>query len=220
MKRKIITLLTTVTMMICMIGCGSAFDAQGYVQGFLDANIKGEFKTYAKLCDAKTSDLEKTYQKSLDEIINNWTIGTSINDTSKELIKESLVTILSKTDYTVNAATKHGTSYKVKVDIKPLRLDISADKMNTINENAMNQYTEAYPDEDTTNEEAYYEIWSAMFSEYLTELAENPTYDEQNTVTVEVLPDSDGKYGISKGDQRSLTSALLVTSETPAEKRN
>lgn len=79
MKRRVLALICTVIMVIGMVGCQKSFDASGYVKGYLDATMKGEFEEYADLCQVETSEVEELYNEGIDAILTGWTTGLTID---------------------------------------------------------------------------------------------------------------------------------------------
>lgn len=213
MKKRLLTLFMAMTMVVCMTACGSGFDAKGYVEGYLDANFKGEFDAYAKLCGEDASEVEETYNKTLDDGLNALFTGITISDDSMSQLKDAFINVYKKAKYTVNEAEKDGDKYKVSVKVEPLYLGLTTENMTELSEKAAKQYSKENKDATSYDTDKLYEIYAQLVIEYLNDKAENPTYGEESTVEVVVYKNDDKQYTLSTSDQTALTTALFTQDE-------
>ena len=88
MKKRLFALLCMITVVASMVtGCVTSFDATGYVKGYLDSTMKADFDEYAKLCDSEVSEVEKVYNKGIDNNVTSMLTGITVNDETKESIQ-------------------------------------------------------------------------------------------------------------------------------------
>ena len=210
MKKKLLALICTVIMVISMAGCQKEFDATGYVKGYLDTTMKGEYDEYAKLCQVETSEAEKLYNEGIDAIVTGWTTGLTVGDEMKEKYRQLAIDILKSTKYNVKEATKDGDSYKVQVAAEPMVLKMSTADATKLGEDAAKEYMEEH--EDINNDEFYAFLAEKMY-DFLVEMKENATFEAEETVEVTVSLGSDKKYTISEADQQKLIGTIMKTTE-------
>lgn len=210
MRKRAIAVICTIIMVIGMVGCQKNFDASGYVKGYLDTTMKGEFEEYAKLCQVENSEVEKLYNDGLDTILAGWTTGLTINDDMKEKYKQLIVDTLKKTKYTVKEAKKDGDAYKVEVAIEPMVLDMSTEKATKLGEDTATEYMKDHKEID--NDE-FYALLSEKYYDFLKDIMENATYEAEQTIEVTVSQGSDKKYTISTEDQQKLISTIMKAAQ-------
>lgn len=210
MRKRAIAVICTIIMVIGMVGCQKGFDASGYVKGYLDTTMKGEFEEYAKLCQVENSEVEKLYNDGLDTILAGWTTGLTINDDMKEKYKQLIVDTLKKTKYTVKEAKKDGDAYKVEVAIEPMVLDMSTEKATKLGEDTATEYMKDHKEID--NDE-FYALLGEKYYDFLKDIMENATYEAEQTIEVTVSQGSDKKYTISTEDQQKLISTIMKAAQ-------
>lgn len=210
MKRRILAVICTVVMLIGMVGCRKSFDASGYVKGYLDTTMKGEYEEYAKLCQVENSEAEKIYNDGVDTILTGWTTGLTIGDDMKERYRQLIIEILKSSKYTVKEAKKDGESYKVEVAIEPMVLDMSTEKAAKLGEDTAKEYMKVHKKVD--NDE-FYALLSEKYYDFLVDMKDNATYEAEETVEVTVAQGSDKKYTISQEEQKKLISTVMKTAE-------
>lgn len=213
MKKRLLTLFMTLAMVLSMTACGSSFDATGYVEGYLDANFKGEFDAYAKLCDEDASEVEETYNKTLDDALQTCFAGISLSDDSMSQLKNAFINLYKQAKYTVNEAEKDGDKYNVSVKVEPLYLGLTTENMTDLSEQAAKKYTDENPDDSPYDQDKLYEIYAQLMVDFINEKAANPTYGEASTVDVVVYKNDAKQYTISTSDQSSLANALFTNDE-------
>lgn len=70
MKLKTSLLMIVFVLSALLTGCGTEFDASGYVRACLDANTHGEFDEYARLTNMTAEEIKKkNYDDRLDQEI-------------------------------------------------------------------------------------------------------------------------------------------------------
>ena len=214
MKRRLLALICAMAMVISMVGCQKGFDASGYVKGYLDTAMKGEYEEYAKICKVENSEAEKLYNDGVDTILTGWTTGLTLADDMKEKYRQLIIDILKSTKYTVKEATKDGDSYKVQVAIEPMVLDMSTEKVTKLGEDAAKEYLEngANAAEALNNDEFYAFLGEKLY-DFLVEMKDNATFEAEEVVEVTVSQGSDKKYTISESDQEKLITTVMKTIE-------
>lgn len=212
MKKRLLTLFMTMAMVLSMTACGSSFDATGYVKGYLDANFKGEFDAYAKLCDEDASEVEKTYNKTLDDALQSCFAGISLSDDSMAQLKDAFINLYKQAKYTVNEAEKDGDKYKVSVKVEPLYLGLTTENITDLTEQATKQYTKENSD-GSYDQDKLYEIYAQIMVDFINDKAENPTFGEASTIEVEVYKNDAKQYTISTTDQSKLANGLFTNDE-------
>lgn len=213
MKKRLLTLFTAMAMVVCMTACGSSFDASGYVKGYLDANFKGEFDAYAKLCDKETSEVEDTYNETLDEVLNGYLTGITLSEDTTAQLKEAFISVFKQTKYSVDEAKKDGDKYTVSVTVEPLYLGMTTESMTKLSEEAAKKYAEENPDAASYDTDKLYAILGELLVDFLNEKAENPIYGESSTIDVIVYPNEDKQYTISTEDQTALATGIFTNEE-------
>lgn len=213
MKKRLLTLFTAMAMVVCMTACGSSFDASGYVEGYLDANFKGEFDAYAKICDKETSEVEDAYNETLDEVLSGYLTGIALSEDSTAQLREAFIAVFKQAKYSVGEAKKDGNKYTVSVKVEPLYLGLTTESMTALSEEAAKKYTEEYPDDASYDTDKLYGIIGELLIDFLNDKAENPTYGEASTIDVVVYPNEDKQYTISTEDQTALATGIFTNDE-------
>lgn len=119
-KLRSLAVLVIAAMALLLVGCGQKFDAKGYIQGELDAVLKGEITDdYLKLVDSSKEEIEAESAAMLDEVMEQFS-GMGLSDELVGKYREYMSALMKKCKYTVGEATKDGDSYTVPVTIEPL----------------------------------------------------------------------------------------------------
>ena len=210
MKKRLLALICTVVMVIGMVGCQKSFDATGYVKGYLDTTMKGEYEEYAKLCQVETSEAEKLYNEGIDAIVTGWTAGLTVGDDMKEKFRQLAIDILKNAKYNVKEATKDGDSYKVQIAVEPMVLKMSTEEATKLGEDAAKEYMKDHKD---INNDEFYAFLAEKMYDFLVEMKDNATFEAEETVEVTVSLGSDKKYTISEADQQKLIGTVMKTTE-------
>ena len=218
MKKRLVTLFMALAMVLSMTACGSGFDASGYVEGYLDANFKGEFDDYAKICDKEASEVEDAYNKTLDDALESCFTGITLSDDAMSQLKDTFINLYKQAKYTVNEAEKDGDKYNVSVKVEPLYLGLTTENMTELTEEAAKKYTDENPDNSSYDTDKLSEIYVQLMVDFLNEKAENPTYGEATTIDVVVYRNDNKQYTLSTSDQTTLSNALFTNDEVSSAK--
>lgn len=211
MKKRLFALLCMITVVASMVtGCVTSFDAAGYVKGYLDSTMKADFDEYAKLCDSEVSEVEKVYNKGIDNNVTSMLTGITVNDETKESIRQALVAVFKNAKYTVGDAKKTDDGFEVSVEVTPLHLGLTTEKCTELAQNALKKFQkENTKSTDTT---AYYNMYGQAIASYLNDLAKKPVYGDKTTVTAKIVK-SDKKYTLDTSSQNELNTTLIKATE-------
>lgn len=119
-KKALAISLIAVFLAIAFAGCGKKeLDAAAAVDAYLKAQTKGEFDDYAKIVGEEKEELEKEYNKTLDEVEAMFQQVEALGVSFGEDFTGEMKNLLASVKYEVIGAQKDGDSYVVDVDISP-----------------------------------------------------------------------------------------------------
>ena len=202
MKKVFVTCLAGIMVMATVAGCGK-FDAAGYVTACLDLLTKGETEQYMKLTDRTKEQAEQDYEDNIDSMME----GMGEVGLSDELT-ENYKDIYKKAKYTVTGAEKmkDKDGYTVTVEVEQMTglFDGLEDE---VTNRVMEEMANLTPD--TTEDEINELVFQTMY-DVLQERVDAISYNDPQTVTVEVLGE-DGVYSITDDGYTDLDDALIDT---------
>ena len=207
MKKKLLVLLTILTMGI-LTGCGmSEEDAKAYVEASLDASYKGEFDAFVEITDSTPEGAKAMYDENMELIMQSagfdeQALGEELTENYKQLFLE----LIKKADYSVGDAVKNDDSFSVEVTVKPLIIfdGIEAELTDAV----LNRISEMdeYPDDDEINVIGFEEMYKI-----LSEKVDAPVYSEETvSVSINLHKNDNGMYEISEEDMAVLDNAIFV----------
>ena len=214
MKRSSRSLVAAavLVLMLALAGCGAAFDPVSFVQGSLDAAVRGnvtqEFIDSVDDVDS-VEELEADYDEMLD-LVTDLTLSsagfTDASDSIRADLKDMFATVMKNTKYEVTGEyTEEGDGYSVEVIAYPLLtyMSICNDEDGTV-ENAALARCDASMSMDEILTVYMEEMINAM-----TIALENPEYGEAQTFNIAVVLDDEGYYTVDENDIEELTGFLL-----------
>ena len=207
MKKKLLVLLTILTMGI-LTGCGmSEEDAKAYVEASLDASYKGEFDAFVEITDSTQEGAKAMYDENMELIMQSagfdeQALGEELTENYKQLFLE----LIKKADYSVGDAVKNDDSFAVEVTVKPLIIfdGIEAELTDAV----LNRISEMdeYPDDDEINVIGFEEMYKI-----LSEKVDAPVYSEETvSVSINLHKNDNGMYEISEEDMAVLDNAIFA----------
>ena len=198
MKKVFVTCLAGIMVMATVAGCGK-FDAAGYVTACLDLLTKGETEQYMKLTDRTKEQAEQDYE-GMGEV----GLSDELTENYRTLYKD----IYKKAKYTVTGAEKmkDKDGYTVTVEVEQMTglFDGLEDE---VTNRVMEEMANLTPD--TTEDEINELVFQTMY-DVLQERVDAISYNDPQTVTVEVLGE-DGVYSITDDGYTDLDDALIDT---------
>lgn len=206
-KKKSLLALILVLVMVLLSGCGgmSKDDAKAYTQAVLDAQYKGEFKEYMEQTDSTEKEAKEMYEGNLDEMLAG--VGIDESSLSAEMVenyKTLFLDLAKKVDYKIGDVKEaDDDAYTVDVKIKPLMLEGLDDQVMSAVEEEIADITEV-PSQEEINELVYGKMYDV-----LTGFVDNPSYGDEETITLHVKPDKDGVYYIPDEDLETLDNATV-----------
>ena len=213
MKRSSRSLVAAVlVLMLALAGCGAAFDPVSFVQGSLDAAVRGnvtqEFIDSVDDVDS-VEELEADYDEMLD-LVTDLTLSsagfTDASDSIRADLKDMFATVMKNTKYEVTGEyTEEGDGYIVEVTAYPLLTygKVIEDADGTLENTALARCTESMTMEEILN------IYMEEMIKAMNAALENPEYGEAQTFDVAVTMDDEGYYTVDETDVEELTNFLL-----------
>ena len=210
-KKLSLIIFTIATVTAVLTGCRERFDCSGYIKSMLDATYKGDFESYALMTKSTLDAIEKDYNSFIEHETDVWLqyCGFSAEDIIpgdlKNQVTEFIKTLYKEASYTLKEADKNGN---VELTVKPVNIYNAVQKeydqfnMEFKERNDNYEFSD-YSDEDFTR--AYLEPVIEIFKKHLTPVP----YQEPIVVTIQVLPDDSGRYGISDDDVTTLYSSII-----------
>lgn len=211
--KKIITTGSALMLLavLMLTGCGNKqFDAADYVGAMLDASYKGDYGAYSKQDIGKKKDARTMHEDNLNALVDAFSdvFGTDMDEESKKQLSESMGTLCEHVQYEVGEATADGSHFNVELKVKPLQFSsvLQDDEFNKAAEEAVKKAIEA--DQDISSEELM-KVLSKLLIDRFDEIAKNPTYADETTMTVVVEKNDQGEYEISKDSWDLIDRALI-----------
>ena len=188
--KKIITTGSALMLLavLMLTGCGNKqFDAADYVGAMLDASYKGDYGAYTKQDIGKKKDARTMHEDNLNALVDAFSdvFGTDMEKKKKKQLSESMGTLCEHVQYEVGEATADGSHFNVELKVKPLQFSsvLQDDEFNKAAEEAVKKAIEA--DQDISSEELM-KVLSKLLIDRFDEIAKNPTYADETTMTVVV----------------------------------
>ena len=214
MKRSYRSLFAAAVLilMLALAGCGAAFDPVSFVQGSLDAAVRGnvtqEFIDSVDDVDS-VEELEADYDEMLD-LVTDLTLSsagfTDASDSIRADLKEMFANLMSKAKYEVTGEyTEEGDGYTVEVTAYPLITygKVLEDADGTVENTVMARCTASMTMEEILN------IYMEEMIKAMNAALENPEYGEAQTFDIAVTMDDEGYYTVDETDVEELTNFLL-----------
>ena len=211
-KKISTTGLTLVLLAVLMLtGCGNKqFNATDYVSAMLDASYKGDYGAYAKQGIGKKKAAQKMHDDNLNALVDAFSdvFGSDIDEESKKQWSAAMGTLCENVQYEVGEATADGSHFNVELKVKPLQFSsvLQDDEFNKAAEEAVKKAIEA--DQDISSEELMKVLTKLLIGRF-DDIAKNPTYADETTMTFVVEKNDQGEYEISKDSWDLIDRALI-----------
>lgn len=207
MRSKCVLSLVFLISVMVLGGCGtmSAEDAQAYVQSILDTSYKGEFKEYIEQTESTDEEAQEIYDANLDVIMEESGFEElGISDELKANYRQLFQDMLKSAKYEVGEAKEEeDDSYTLDVKV------CAFTAFEGVTQEAEAWLTEQYADatEVPMQEELNEQFLQKMYELMKARLAD-PSYGEEQMITIHIKPDSEGVWYIPEEDLTAIDSAL------------
>lgn len=211
MKLKTSLLMIVFVLSALLTGCGTEFDASGYVKACLDANTHGEFDEYARLTNMTAEEIKKkNYDDRLDQEIA-YLDTYKADDETKQKFRSLFEKMYNSFKYEVGDAVKNDDG-SFTVPVTTYKLKAFGDIMTDITTFATDFYTEKAESGDTnvTEDEINKVVVDYMY-DYISKNLEKLEYEEGVPINVTVSPTPGNKnvYTISTTNLQELLKSMV-----------
>ena len=214
MKRlKKLAVLLVTALVLATTGCGQEFDAQGYVQGDLDAVLKGEISAdYLKLVDSTEEEILAENEEIMDENMAVFT-ELGLSDEMVEKYRGYMTELMKMCKYTVGEAEKTSDGYTVPVTVEPILFGEALNNaLGDAETDLVNWITEVAASGEVPSDEEIIEKTYDILYTYLDASLEEIQYGEGVEYTLHVYKDSDNKYTVNEDDVTALGESIIDVS--------
>jgi len=201
---------------LTVTGC-SKFDAEGFVQAYLDLRLQGEADNAAKLNKEKTrGELLEDYEMWIYAFNEVYITGDL--DLDDQMLKDYLnlsKQIFSAMRYNVKGSEKQDGVYEVTVEITPVDLfEKYVPKIRAVSEDLMKSYQngEYEGTDDEINKQLQAEYVYIAY-DMLEEASQEMEYKEPEPVTIHVEKNDDGDYQVREDDISEMLIRMLCLEE-------
>lgn len=184
----------------------SAKDAQKYTQAILDASYKGEFEEYIEQTESTEEEVQEIYDTSLNTLMTESGFEElGISDELEANYRQLFQNMIQSANYEVGEAKKEeDDSYTLDVKVCAFTAfqGVTEETETWLTE----QYTDAaeVPTEGELNEQFLQKMYEFMMERLL-----DPSYGEEQVITIHVKPDSEGVWYIPEEDLTAIDGALF-----------
>lgn len=212
--KRILSAVLAALMIIVLAGCGTKFDASGYVQSMLDTWYKGDYEKYMELTGATQAEAEEAHKSNLDvesDFFANYFYIEHMSDETKQKIMDMYELIYDKAKYEVKEAneTKEG-GFTVEVLIYPINIM-------TLIEDDYNAYLDEFNTKaqngeyDDLSDEMYEEQFTSGLLDIINKHIPNIDYEEPKSRIVQVKEDENEKnvYFVSDDEMSSIDEYII-----------
>lgn len=198
MKKKLAAVLAGV--MLLSAACGAEdLDASGYVQGLLDAQLRGEYTAYAEDIGESEESVKEEIEAQNRQDIEDMVTVLGLTPTEEEL--QEFVDLIEdgfkKIEYTVKEAVKDDNgNYTVDVEVTPVGL---LDSVNEI-------LAQKLQGEAAVDESGY----MTVFNEAVKESIEQAAVYEKETITLNITYTEDGNNRVYSANESDLADLITI----------
>ena len=198
MKKILAAVLAGV--MLLSAACGAEdLDASGYVQGLLDAQLRGEYTAYAEDIGESEESVKEEIEAQNRQDIEDMVTVLGLTPTEEEL--QEFVDLIEdgfkKIEYTVKEAVKDDNgNYTVDVEGTPVGL---LDSVNEI-------LAQKLQGEAVVDESGY----MTVFNEAVKESIEQAAVYEKETVTLNITYTEDGNNRVYSANESDLADLITI----------
>ncbi|MCM1183764.1 MAG: hypothetical protein NC337_10360 [Roseburia sp.] len=214
MKRvkRIALALVCVMLVGALSGCGSKFDAPGYLNALLDASYKGDYKAFVDMKLGTEEEAADLYEQGIDAEMNAFLSGMSVSDELEGEFRDIFKQMLGSVKYTVGEAEKQDDDYVVTVTYQKMKIfePVMTQYMDEIT--ALTEEWTSNPDSMPTTEDEMMEAMLVILRDCMKEALPNVEYGESATTTVRIeLIDN-----VYTPNQRDVTNLETIFFDTEA----
>ncbi len=208
LKRMAVALVAAVALLTA--GCGQEFDAKGYVQGDLDAVLKGEIsEDYLKLVDSTEEEVMAENEKLMDENMAVFE-DLGLSDEMVEKYRGYMTELMKKCKYTVGDAVKTDDGYTVTVTVEPILFgDALENALTSAETDLMNWITEAAASEEVPTDEEILEKTYDILYTYLNDSLDDIGYGEGVNYDLHIVKDDSNMYTVLEEDVLALGDGII-----------
>lgn len=214
--KRALALALVLVFALSLTACGG-FDAAAYVQGNLDANLKGiASDAYLKQVNATDdSEVIATYEETVDAYVVS---ELSSQDLTPELVTEACYQnitdfykeLLASLKYTVGKATKTSDGFDVELTCEAVNFTsgLNPDDFTAAATDAL----EGYLDKETMTDDDYINLYSDVMNKYIElyhDTLAGATFAEPETMTVHLELTSDKLVFIPDEEYVAIQNALI-----------
>lgn len=217
-RKKLLSFLLSMVLVLLTSGCGGRFDAAGYTQALLHLTFQGETKEAMQVIKgADRNMLLLKYQESIDTFTTNVLTGQfEVSEARQLQFSELTAKIFSAMRYTVTGAEKTGKKeYEVSVTIEPADVFVNFGEL--LSEDSLKMAEDIKAGKYTgTEEEIDTQIMTDIVNhsyELLDAAYMRMDYGDSKTVILEVKADEDNEYAINEDDMNNLITKILRLDE-------
>lgn len=200
MKRlkKVMLVLLVLSVGSLLAGCrkGKEIDPEKYVSAYLKANLSGDVADMAELSGQKKEDLEKEYNKSIEDLQSALESVASIGEGNGEKITDVCKKLLSSAKYEVKGSKKDDKgNYTVDVEVQP------SDVMNVLMQKSFELGMEGIDD-----------MGDALIQAMEAAVADQ-SYGDAQTYQIKITKDSKGVYSIDETDAAAVIKGMFAETD-------
>jgi len=207
MKKKLLALVMTLALAFTLVACNSVTPEKAgeLVQAELDSQVKGQHDKLASIINGDVAEIKAKYDENIQKMVTEirTALGMDISDELAEKVKNSILTIDSYAEYSIEESVKTDDGFMVTVNYKPLENfnqleDIVVEKMQDMDYEALL----------TMTEDEQINVVLGIVEEVFDEIAAEPIYGDETTATVRVTLE-DKLYTCNVSDFEDLVSKML-----------
>ncbi|MGN1167665.1 MAG: hypothetical protein ACI4S2_14695 [Lachnospiraceae bacterium] len=204
--RKYAAFLIMIALTVWAItGCGmKEKDAKAYVQATLDANYKGDFKEYIEITDSTEEEAKEIYENNMNIVMSSFVESDNITDEMNAKYKKLFQDIYAKANYTIGEVEKTGEGFDVEV--KTAQFQVFDGVEDELVEKATKEVEKS---KEQLSEEEIDTIACEVLYELLSDKVNNPVYENEQSLTVKIIKDSDGVWMIPEEYLDEIDKALF-----------
>ena len=209
-KLKRMAVVLAAAMSLLVTGCAQEFDAKGYVQGDLDAVLKGEIsEDFLKLVDSTEEEILAENEKLMDENMAVFE-DLGLSDEMVEKYRGYMTELMKKCKYTVGEAVKTDEGYTVTVTVEPILFgDALEGALTSAETDLINWITEVAASEEVPTEEEILEKTYDILYTYLNDGLDEIGYGEGVAYDLHVVKDDNNMYTVVEDDVLALGEGII-----------
>ena len=184
--KRIALALVCVLLVGALSGCGSKFDAKGYLNALLDASYKGDSKAFVDMKLGTEDEAAELYEQGIDAEMSAFLSGVSVSDELEGEFREIFKQMLGSVKYTVGDAEKQGDNYVVTVTYEKMKIFEPVMSQYTDQVTALATEWQTNPDSMPASEDEMMEEILVILRDCMKEALPNVEYAASATTTVRI----------------------------------